>query len=105
MKRYWIRPSGSSTVFAQPHQDGDWVRAEDAKRLLDALMAQVELSEYWIHQYFRSMEMAHGPMSDNDFREWIETGYRSNAMRKSRDVLSDSASIASCSITTTDDQD
>jgi hypothetical protein len=85
MKRYWIRPSGSSTVFAQPHPDGEWVRAEDAKRLMDVLITLIDSEEVAI--YPSAIEQSgHG----FDFEEWEATAR---------------AALASCSLPTTDDQD
>jgi hypothetical protein len=100
MKRYNLTPNG-----AQVDENGVWVRAEDAKRLLDALMAQVELSEYWINLCRDEIEIRHGPMSDNDYRVWLATGHKYGIMRTSIESVRASASIASCSLPTTDDQD
>jgi hypothetical protein len=100
MKRYNLTPNG-----AQVDDNGVWVRAEDAKRLRDAINDQIELSEYWIQQYQNTVEATHGPMSDNDLRIWRETGYRSNAMSQSWEVLRNSASLASCSPPKTYNQD
>ena len=83
MKRY--------DVFAGAkleREGGSWVPAEVAQALYDALKAQIDLSEYWINSYLSLSKSRLGGTSESDYRMWLATGHRSNAMANSRKALS-----------------